>query len=59
MDKRSQTLDERGSIFINDLMCGVADPSILTTPAFRLIEEDFKGAIHEGPTYICDTCWEF
>ena len=29
---------------------------ILTTPAFRLIEEDFKGAIQEGPTYICDIC---
>ena len=25
----------------------------------RLIEEDFKGAIQEGPTYICDICWKF
>ena len=40
-------------------MCSVVDPSILTTPAFRLIEEDFKSALQEGPTYICDICWKF
>ena len=40
-------------------MCGMVDPSILTTPAFRLIEEDFKIAFQEGPTYICDICWKF
>ena len=37
----------------------MTDPCILTTPAFRLIEEDFKGAIQEGPTYICDVCRKF
>ena len=47
MDKLSQTLDERNSM---------TDPCILTTPAFRLTEQDFKGAIQECPTYICDIC---
>ena len=56
MDKRLQTLDERSSIFNNVQMCSMTDPCILTTPAFRLIEQDFKGAIQEGPTYICDIC---
>ena len=32
------------------------DPWILTTPAFKLIEEDFKDAIPDSPTYICDIC---
>ena len=59
MDKRLQTLDERNSIFNNVQMCSLVNPSILTTPAFRLIEEDFKTAIQEGPTYICDICWKF
>ena len=59
MDKRLQTLDERNSIFNNVQMCSMVNPSILTTPAFRLIEEDFKTAIQEGPTYICDICWKF
>ena len=40
MSKRLQTLDERNSIFKNVQMCTMVDPSILTTPAFRLIEED-------------------
>ena len=47
MDKLSQTLDEKNSM---------TDPCILTTPAFRLTEQDFKGAIQECPTYICDIC---
>ena len=50
MNKRLQTLDERNSIFNNIQMCSIVDPSILTTPTFRLIEEDFKSAIQEGPT---------
>ena len=45
MDKRLQTLDERNSIFNNVQMCRMNDPCILTTPAFRLIEQSFKGAI--------------
>ena len=59
MDKRLQILDERSSIFNNVQMCSMIDPCILTTPGFRLIEEDFAGAIQEGPTYICDICWKF
>ena len=59
MNKRLQTLDQRNSIFNNVQMCSLVDPSILTTPAFRLIEEDFKSAIQEGPTSICAICWEF
>ena len=52
MDKRLQTLDERNS-------CSLVDPFILTTPAFKLIDEDFKSAIQEGPTYICDIFLKF
>ena len=37
----------------------MTDPCVLTTPAFRLIEQDFKAAIQEGPTYICDIYWKF
>ena len=40
-------------------MCVMPDPCILTTPVFRLIEENFKIAIQEGPTCICDICWKF
>ena len=40
-------------------MCSMVDPSILSTPAFRSIEEDFKTAIQEDPTHICDICWKF
>ena len=59
MDKRLQILDARSSIFDNMQMCSMTDPYILTAPAFRLIEEDFKGAVQEGPTYVCDNCWKF
>ena len=54
MNKRLKTLDERSSIFDNVQMCSMTDPCILTTPAFRLIEQDFKAVIQEGPAYICD-----
>ena len=40
-------------------MYSTADPCVLTKPAFRLIEEDLKGAIQEVSTYICDICWKF
>ena len=59
MDKRLQTLDERSSTFNNVQMCSMADPGILTTLGFKLVEQDFKGAIQESPTYICDICWKF
>ena len=58
-DEKGKTLDERNSIFNNVQMCSMVDPSILTTPAFRFIEDVFKTAIQEGPTYICDICWKF
>ena len=58
MGKRLQTFDERSSIFNNVQMCSMVDPSILTTPAFRLIEEDFKSVIQEDPSYICEICWK-
>ena len=59
MNKHLQTLDERSNIFNNAQTSSMNDPRILTTPAFRLIKQDFKGAIQEGPTYICDICWKF
>ena len=37
----------------------MTDSYILTTTTFGLIEQDFKGVIQEGPTYICDICWKF
>ena len=43
-------------------MCSMTDPCMHTTPAFRLIEEDFRGGSKECPTYIyyiCDICWKF
>ena len=33
-------------------MCSMVDPSIFTTPGFRLTEEDFKSAIQKVPTVI-------
>ena len=59
MDKSLQSLYERNSIFSNVQMCSMVDPSILTTPAFRLTEEYLKTAIQEGPTYIYDICFKF
>ena len=37
----------------------MTDPCILAKPTFRLIEHDFKDAVQEGPTYICDICSKF
>ena len=53
--KGIQTLDERTSIF-DSQKCSRICPCILATPAFRLNEDDFKGAIQEGLTYICYIC---
>ena len=52
--RKKEKRDERGSIFDNVQMFCMTDPCILTIPAFRLIEEDIKGAIQEGCTYICN-----
>ena len=46
------------AVFNNVQVCSMTDPCILTKSAFRLTEEDFKGAIQEGPTCICDICWK-
>ena len=51
MDKLLQTLDERNSIFNNVQMCSMTDPSVLTTPAFRLMKEDFKEG-RSGRSYL-------
>ena len=55
-DKRLKIWNKRSSIFDYAQMSCMPDPWILTTPAFKLIEEDFKDAIPDGPTYICDIC---
>ena len=36
----------------------MVDPSIIDTPAFKLIEEEYKEEIKKGPDYICDICWK-
>ena len=51
-NKRVRCKDERKEVFDNVHRCSMVDPFILTTPAFKIIEEDFKSAIQEGPTYI-------
>ena len=56
-DKRIETKDQKTG-FNNFLRCSMVDPCILTTLAFKVIEEDCKCAIQEGPTYICDVCWK-
>ena len=57
--KRVEIKDERKQVFDNVHGCSMVGPFILTTPAFKIIEEDFESAIQEGPTYICDLCWKF
>ena len=59
MDKSLQNLDERTSIFDNIQKSNRIYPWILTTSSLRLIENDFKGAIQEGFTYVCDIFWKF
>ena len=39
-------------MFDNVQMFSMTDPCTLSTPAFRLIGENFKGSIRQGPTYI-------
>ena len=51
--------NERKQAFDNVHGCSMVDPFILTTPVFKIIAEEFKSAIHEGPNYICDICWKF
>ena len=51
--------DERKKFFDNVRRCNMVDLFVLTTPTFKVIEEDFKSVIQEGPTYICHRCWKF
>ena len=37
----------------------MADPCILHTTAFNVIEEEFKSVIQEIPTCTCDICCKF
>ena len=37
----------------------MVDDSILATDAYKLIYEEYKDSINQGPTYICDICWKF
>ena len=39
-------------MFDNVQMFSMTDPCTLSTSAFRLIGENFKGSIRQGPTYI-------
>ena len=47
-NQRVEIKDERKQVFDNVHRCSMVDPFILTTPAFKIIEEDFKSAIQEG-----------
>ena len=58
-NQRVEIKDERKQVFDNVHRCSMVDPFILITPAFKIIEKDFKSAIQEGPTYICNICWKF
>ena len=58
-NKRVEIKDERKQVFDNVYRCSMVDPFILATPAFKVIEEDFKSAIQEDPTCICDIFWKF
>ena len=57
--QRVEIKNERKKAFDNVHGCIMVDPFILTTPVFKIIAEEFKSAIHEGPNYICDICWKF
>ena len=46
IDQSLKISNERSSIFNN-------------AQIYSMSKEDFKGAIQEGPTYICYICWKF
>ena len=48
-NQRVEIKDERKQVFDNVHRCSMVDPFILTTPAFKIIE-DFRSAIQKGPT---------
>ena len=37
----------------------MVDPVVLIIEAYKIIQNDFKNAISERRTYICDICIEF
>ena len=47
-----QIKDERKQVFDNVHRYSMVDPFILTTPVFKIIEENFKSAIQEGLAYV-------
>ena len=56
---REITKDKRREFFDAVKHHSMVDPCILQTGAFKLIYNEYKDAINEGPTYICDICWKF
>lgn len=44
--------EKKTMFFDNVQMCSMVDPCILATSAFKVIDQDFKFAIEEGPTYV-------
>ena len=48
-NQRVEIEDERKQVFDNVYSCSMIDWFILTTPAFKITEEDFKSAIQDGP----------
>ena len=48
-NQRVEIEDERKQVFDNVYSCSMTDWFILTTPAFKITEEDFKSAIQDGP----------
>ena len=57
-NKSIEIKDERKEVLDNVQRCSMVDSFILTTPAFKINKKDFKSAIQEGPTHICDICWK-
>ena len=55
-DKRYIKKDARDEAFDNVQGMSMVDPAILGTAAYKIIEKDFRNAIMEGPTYVCDIC---
>ena len=56
---RDNDKNRRDEIFNDVQTCSMVAPSILETPGFKLIQDEFTSAIQEGPTYVCDICWKF
>ena len=55
---RQKNKNERLEAFKDVEGMSMVDPSILATPAYKILKEDFEAAIKEGPTYTCDICYK-